>query len=143
MEISQAGISLIKSYEKLRLVGYLPTPNDVPTAGYGHTGPDVHVGDEIDEDTANEWLLQDVREAEDCIAAHVQVDLTQGQYDALCSFVFNLGCGNFKGSTLCRLVNAGNFDAARKQFGRWNKQAGHELAGLTRRRNEEAELFMA
>ena len=140
MNISQVGISLIKSYEQLRLHAYLPTPNDVPTIGWGST-KGVKMGDVIDADEANDKLLSDLHEAEDCIAAHVDVDLSQGQYDALCSLIFNIGCGAFKGSTIRSLINAGQFLAAQKQFIRWNKQAGKELAGLTRRRTEETELF--
>ncbi len=141
MNISPAGIALIKRYEQLRLRAYLPLADDVLTIGWGHTGPDVYEGQEISEDEANDLLVQDLREAEDCIAAVVDVELTQAQYDALCSFVLNVGCGAFKNSTMCRLINAGRFDAAQQQFKRWNKQAGEPVAGLTRRRAEEAALF--
>ncbi len=120
---------------------YLPTPDDVPTIGWGHTGPDVAMGEVIDEDTAGDLLLRDLQAAEQCIEAQVEVDLSQGQYDALCSFIFNEGCHAFKTSTMCNLLNAGQFLAAQRQFARWNKQAGKELAGLTRRRAEEVELF--
>lgn len=141
MSIGPEGIGLIKRYESLRLEAYLPTPNDVPTIGWGHTGSDVGVGDMIDADTANDLLLADIRAAEDCIAAHVGPDLLQQQYDALCSFIFNVGCQAFKGSTMCRLINAGNYEGAQKQFARWNRQGRTILAGLTRRRAEEAKLF--
>lgn len=140
MPISDRGFDLIKAYERLRLKAYLPTPDDVWTVGYGHT-KDVQEGDEVTEDEADAFLREDVKSAEDCIDTYVEAELTQNQYDALCSFIFNIGCGNFKGSTLCKLINAGNFEAAQKQFARWNKQNGKPLAGLTRRRAEEAALF--
>ena len=112
------------------------------TIGYGHTGGVKH-GDVIDEDGATQFLRNDVAWVEDCINDHVTFDLTQNQFDALCSFVFNLGCKAFTGSTLCKLINEGNFPAAAQQFGKWNKAAGRVLAGLTIRRQAEAELFNA
>lgn len=123
-------------------MAYMPTPNDVPTIGYGSTRG-VTMGDTCTEAEALQMLREDVSEAEGCVSMAVDVELTQAQFDALVSLVFNIGCGAFRGSTILKLVNAGDFDAAQKQFGRWNKQAGKELAGLTRRRAAEAELFSA
>jgi len=71
----------------------------------------------------------------------VTSQLTQNEFDALCSLCFNIGCKAFTDSTLVRLLNEGDFDAAEAQFKRWNKQAGKELAGLTRRRSAEETLF--
>ena len=144
MKISDLGLTLIKAHEGLRLKAY-PDPGtggDPWTIGYGHT-KDVKPGDEIDEETATQFLRDDVAWVEDCVNENVTVTLTQNQFDALCSLVFNIGCNAFKNSTLCRLLNGSNYDGARQQFQRWNKAAGRELAGLTRRRKEEAELFGA
>jgi len=140
MKISDEGLELIKSYERLILGAYMPTPNDVPTIGYGHT-KGVKMGDTCTPEQADTWLREDCEEAEACIAKHVTVPLMQNEFDALVSLVFNIGCGAFKASTLLRLLNANDFDAAQEQFKRWNKQAGKELAGLTRRRADEERMF--
>ena len=140
MKISQAGIDLIKRYETLRLKAYLPTPNDVPTLGWGHTDC-VTLDDTCTEEQAEEWLRQDCVWAEDCVNRHVTVPLQQNEFDALVSLVFNIGGTNFIKSTLLRLLNDGDLDGASEQFLRWDKQKGATLAGLTRRRKEEKELF--
>lgn len=141
MKIGPAGIALIKSYEKCVLRAYLPTPNDKWTIGWGHTGP--HIGPDIvwTQEEADAVFLRDLEWVEECINENVHLPIMQNEYDALCSLVFNIGCTAFKNSTLLRLVNDSNFDAAQHEFRRWNKQAGHELAGLTKRRAEEAKLF--
>lgn len=142
MPISERGLNLIKSFEGLSLRAYPdPGTNGEPyTIGYGHTGG-VQPGDTCTESEAAEFLRGDCGKAERCVDDHVGVDLTQSQYDALVSFIYNCGCGNFKGSTLLKLVNQGYMDAAAGEFGKWNKAAGHVMAGLTRRRTAEAELF--
>lgn len=140
MITSGAGVALIKSYEKLVLHAYLPTPNDRPTIGYGHTR-DVKMGDTCTEAEAVEFLRQDLHDAEGCINYHVQPELEQHQFDALVSLVFNIGCGAFKISTILALINAKRFDAAALQFPRWNKQNGKVLNGLTRRRMAEKYMF--
>ena len=140
MNVSQVGIDLIKQYETLRLKAYMPTPNDVPTIGYGHTHG-VKMGDICTEDQADEWLRQDCAFAESCIDDNVTVPLQQNEFDALVSFIFNVGCGAFKVSTMLKMINDGDLDSASQQFARWNKQKGQVLAGLTRRRADEKELF--
>jgi lysozyme len=142
MNVSDKGLDLIKGFESLSLTAY-PDPGtggEPWTIGYGHTGG-VKKGDVCTEEEALDWLRDDCGAAEACITAHVLVELTQSQYDALVSFIFNVGCGNFKGSTLCKLINAGDMDSAAEQFVRWNKAAGKVLAGLTRRREAEATMF--
>lgn len=141
MVTGQAGRQLIKSYEKLRLKAYYPTRNDVPTIGYGHT-LGVYMGMVITEDQAEDLLTQDLQEVERCINRSVKVELTQDEFDALACFVFNVGCTNFRSSTLLRLLNEGDKSAAATQLLKWDKQAGNVLAGLTRRRQEERELFL-
>lgn len=142
MEISDRGLELIRSFEGLKLIAY-PDPatgGDPWTIGVGHT-KGVRRGDVCTEDEAMAWLREDCADAEACVEAWVDPELTQNQYDALVSFVFNCGCGNFKGSTLAKLINAGNLAAVEGQFLRWNKAAGKVMAGLTRRRQAEADLF--
>lgn len=101
------------------------------------------MGDTCTESEALQMLKEDCSEAEGCVSMAVDVELSQAQFDALVSLVFNIGCGAFRGSTLLKLLNAGDYAAAQQQFGRWNKQAGKVLNGLTRRRKAEAELFGA
>jgi lysozyme len=80
---------------------------------------------------------------EKCIANCVSVSLTQGQYDALCSFVFNLGCMALRNSTLLRKLNASDNLGAAEEFKKWDHAGGRVLAGLTIRRAKEAQLFLA
>lgn len=140
MKINAAGLELIKSFEGLRLAAYMPTPQDVPTIGYGHTDG-VQMGDTCTAEEAEAWLREDLAEAEACVEESVAKLLHENEHAALVSLCFNIGRHAFAGSTLVRLLNEGDFDAAQAQFKRWNKQAGVELAGLTRRRAAEADLF--
>lgn len=139
MKVSGAGIELIKRFEGVRLVAYLDSVG-VPTIGYGHT-KDVALGDTCSPEQAEEWLIEDCADAEKCINGAVTVPLTQHEFDALVSFVFNLGCGNFRKSTLLRRLNESDYDAAAQEFLRWDKAGGQVLAGLTKRRMAEARLF--
>lgn len=140
MNISDAGLNLIKSFEALRLKAYKPTPDDVWTIGYGHT-KNVGDGDTCTDGQALNWLREDLGWVESCINKNVKIPLVQNEFDALCSLVFNIGCTAFAGSTLLKLLNNADYDGASAQFGRWNKQEGKELATLTRRREAERELF--
>ena len=142
MQISNAGLALIKESEGLRLEAYKDAVG-IWTIGYGSTGENVRPGMKITEDEANDMLMADVMECETCIEEHVTVDLTQGQFDALCSFIFNLGCAAFTRSTLLRLLNEEDYDGAEQQFHRWVNAGGVKLAGLVTRRAAEAELFRA
>lgn len=143
MQISQKGLDLVKRYEGLILEAY-KCPAGVWTIGYGHTHQ-VKRDDVINETMALEFLKQDIRHAQKAVSNLVTVELMQNQIDALVSFVFNIGVTNFKKSTLLKMLNAGNFNAATNQFSRWNKArvSGKltPLAGLTNRRAHEAELF--
>ena len=141
MRISEDGIALIKRFEGVCLEAYLDSVR-VWTIGYGHT-QGVKEGDTCTADQANEWLKEDVHRAENCVAQSVSVDLTQGEFDACVSFIFNLGCGAFLGSTLLRLINDGRMDDAAAQFVRWSHAGGVQVAGLVKRREAEAALFTA
>lgn len=145
MKISQKGLALIKSFEGCRLEAY-PDPGtggDPWTVGYGHTGPEVAPGLMIDQEQADAYLRDDVAHFEECVAQAVINDVTQEQFDALVCFAFNVGCKALAGSTLLRLVNAGNIQGAATQFERWNKAGGRVMAGLTRRRQAERDLFLS
>lgn len=139
MHTSQKGLDLIKSFEGLRLSAYR-CPADIPTIGYGTTAG-VKMGDTITKERAEELLREDVKRFEGYVNRLVKVPLTQGQFDALVSFVYNLGAGNLSSSTLLRLLNAGDYAGAAAQFERWNKAGGKTLAGLVRRRAAERALF--
>lgn len=141
MKTSDAGIMLIKSFEGLKLVAY-KCPAGIWTNGYGHTGPDVTPGQVITQAQADALLARDLERFEAGVSRLVSVQLTQNQFDALVCFSFNLGLGALQGSTLLRLLNAGDYAGAAAQFPRWNKAGGKELPGLTRRRSAEQALFM-
>lgn len=139
MKISDAGLSLIKQFEGFRANAYLCSAG-VPTIGYGHTRG-VKLGDVCTPEEAEAWLREDVEAAERCVNQTVAVPLTQHEFDALVSFVFNLGCGNFRKSTLLKLLNEGRHDEAAMEFRRWDRAGGVVLAGLTKRRLAEQRLF--
>lgn len=136
----ERGLDIIKVSEGLRLNAYLDT-GGVPTIGYGHTRG-VTLGMTCTEAQADKWLVEDVVSAENDVKRLVKVDLVQGQFDALVSFVFNLGGPQFAGSTLLRLLNAGDYIGAAGEFGRWIYDNGKKLNGLVIRRERERQLFL-
>jgi lysozyme len=144
---SVKNIDLIKKHEGLRLQAYLPTKDDKWTIGYGHTKT-AHAGMVITEERAEQLLRQDIAWVEDVIAKYVKVKITQNQYDALASLIFNIGEGNFAKSSVLRELNEGNYEAAADAFRMWNKQRSkttgrlNVLKGLTKRREEERQLFL-
>lgn len=143
MRTSQSGINMIKSHEGLRLRAY-QCPAGVWTIGYGSTYA-VTQGLEISEADAEGRLRRDLRTAERAADRLVQVDLSQGQFDALVSFTFNLGAGALESSTLLRKLNAGDYEGAQAEFPRWRNARVNgvltPLPGLVRRRADEAALF--
>lgn len=145
MKISSRGISLLKAHEGLRLFAYQDSVG-VWTIGYGHT-KDVFPGQHISPSVAEEFLKQDLAWAEDCVNSSVKTPLSQNQFDALVSFVFNVGAGAFLDSTLLRLLNQNKFPEAAEEFLRWNKGTvnGEKivLPGLTNRRKAEQKLFLS
>ena len=110
------------------------------TIGYGCT-TDVTPGQIITLGEAEKRLLEDVKHAETCVNGAVTVPLTQNEFDALVSFVFNLGCAKFRSSTLLRKLLDSDYDGAAAELKRWNRAGGEVLAGLTRRREAEEKLF--
>ncbi len=139
--ISQRGLSLIQRYEGFSSTVYR-CPAGRRTIGYGHMLTPGENFTRMSQEEAQNLLRQDVQSAENVIQRYVTVKLTQGQYDALCSFIYNLGEGNFRNSTLLRRINAGNFDEAANEFSRWIKANGLVLKGLQTRRAEERNLFL-
>jgi len=140
MRIGQAGLSLIKDFEKCVLVPYKDS-GGVWTDGWGNT-VDVDPKCAVTKEQADERLVKNLAKVEDCINDSVTEVLTQNQFDALCSLVFNIGTSAFKNSTLLRKLN--NRDkTAKDEFVRWNKDNGKVMGGLTRRRLAETELFVS
>lgn len=131
----------LKTYERFRPTAYKPTPNDVWTIGYGHT-EGVKEGDTCTMAQALAWLVGDVAtRAVAPVCRLVNVPLTQNQFDALCSLVFN--CGAYPLThTLGTLLNRGDYAGAAQQFKRWDYQAGKELPGLEARRVAEMNHFL-
>jgi len=138
---NEAGKTIIRQSEGVRLRAYL-CPAGKWTIGYGHTGPDVKAGMTITEDEVDALLSRDLMSAERAVRMAVTVEITDDQFSALVSFVFNLGAGNFKGSTLLKKLNANDKEGAAAEFLRWDKVNGQPLAGLTRRREAERSLFL-
>jgi lysozyme len=143
MNISDEGIDLIKRYEGFSATAYAdPATGGEPfTIGYGHT-KGVKYGDQTDIEQATRWLLDDVREALDAVQDGVRVPLEQNQIDALASFIYNVGVGNFMRSTLLKRINEQKFDQAADEFLRWDHAAGKVMPGLTRRRVAERKMFL-
>jgi lysozyme len=139
MKTSDRGLNLIKEFESLELKAYL-CPAGVWTIGYGHT-KDVQEGDTCTEEQANEWLREDVRWAEDAVRASVKLPLRQTEFDALVSFVFNVGVTAYMRSTLLQKLRRGDLQGAAQQFGRWTRANGRVLRGLVRRRAAERAMF--
>lgn len=144
MTASEEGIDFIIAHEGCKLAAYPdPATGGEPwTIGVGHTGG-VRAGDTCTEDEAREFLRADLRAAEACVNESVKGAITQGQFDALISLVFNIGGGNFRKSTLLKELNAGNDMSAAQQFLVWNRAAGKVMAGLTKRRADEMQVFLA
>jgi lysozyme len=133
------GIALIKHYEQCRLKAFKPIITDPWTIGWGKAHG-VNAGDTCTQKQADDWLLDDVSEAEFGVMTAIHTPLTQNQFDALVSFQYNTGA--LGRSTLKDLLNAGDISGAADQFPRWNKSKGMVLAGLTKRREDERRLFL-
>lgn len=146
-----AGLHLIQEFESCELTAYRD-PIGILTIGWGHTGHDVHEGLTITQEQADELLREDVAESEQIVNRYCQ-DVGQNQFDALASFVFNVGPGvqdvkdgfvtlkNGEPSTMLKLIRKGFYESAAEQFKFWVKAGGKVLPGLVRRRAAEAALF--
>jgi lysozyme len=139
---SNRGLALTKSFEGLHLGAYQDCAGNW-TIGYGHTGPSVLPGQSISEPEAEKLLQADLAEAVACVNHAVKAVISQSEFDAMVDFCFNAGRGNFVQSTLLRKVNSGDFKGAAAQFALWVHAGGEVVAGLLRRRNAEAALFVA
>lgn len=139
--INEQGLALIKEFEGCELKAYL-CPAGVPTIGYGHTRS-AKLGQTISQADADALLREDLADSEDAVDQLVTAPISDDQFSALVSFVFNVGMGAFERSTLLSMLNANaGADTVAAQFLRWNKANGEELPGLTRRRHAERALFL-
>lgn len=145
MKVSQRGIDLIKQFEGLELEAYQDIAG-VWTIGYGHTGPDVQPNMRISERDAEELLKKDLKPREDAVERLASVSLNQNEFDALVSFVYNVGAEAFKKSTARKRLNKNNRVGAAEALTWWNKATVggvlREVLGLTRRRAAEKALFL-
>lgn len=143
MSVSPRGVAFIKSFEREILRVY-DDGYGFPTVGVGHlVKPEdgLKLGERITKERSDAFFAKDLADHAEPVDELVKVPLTQGQYDALVSLVFNIGGGNFKKSTVLRQLNLGNYAAAKAHFDDWIKSNGQVSRGLVRRRNEEQIIF--
>lgn len=139
MKISDKGLNLIKNAEGCSLISY-KCPAGVWTIGYGHT-KEVKEGMKITSHEAIEFLKEDCKNVE-CYLSGLGLDLNQNQFDALVSFVYNVGVGNFSRSTLLNKIRVGaSVDEIKAEFRRWIYASGKVQRGLVNRREREIDLF--
>jgi lysozyme len=137
--LQYTGQALTEQFEGCSLTAYQDSAG-IWTLGFGHTGG-VTQGMTCTQAQAEAWLLEDIQWAVTVVNNLVTVQLTQGEFDALVDFVFNVGSGNFASSTMLRMLNASNFAGAAGQFARWDLAGGQVVAGLLRRRVAEEGEF--
>lgn len=142
MNASDRCIQLIKEFEGFEALPYKCAAGKL-TVGYGHLirSGEVFPVTGLTEAEATELLCKDLKDCEACVDAYVDAPLESYQFDALCSFVFNLGCQRLKTSTLLKKLNKEDYKGATAEFDRWVMAGGKKLNGLVRRRAAERALF--
>jgi lysozyme len=147
--LSKLGLAFIAQHEGFRSKPYL-CPAGVPTVGYGHAYPGRSLSEvrrllaphlPLSREEALGFLRTDAASAENVVNTLVTVPLAQRQFDALVSFVFNVGGTAFKRSTLLRRLNQGDYASVPAQLRRWTRGGGKVLPGLVKRRDAEARLW--
>ena len=144
--MTDEGLDLIKLYEGYSPSAYL-CPANQWTRGYGAIwGIDntrvTEDHPDINEEQADQLLRRDVSISERTVLRLIRVPLEEEQFNALCSFVFNLGSGSLQSSTLRRKINRGDYIGAADEFPRWVFAGGRKLKGLIKRRNHERLMFL-
>ena len=141
MKTSQKGIDLIKEFEGYSERVYMCAGGKY-TIGYGHTRG-VEVGDTCTREQAEKYLREDLQDAEEAVLALITVPLSQNQFDALVSLVYNIGSGHFYDSTIRKVINLkiSDIEEYRKAWMMWVKSRGKVLKGLVRRREAEFKMF--
>ena len=145
MKTSQVGLDLIKRYEGVRRKPYR-CPAGLWTVGVGHLiGDGLSLPDSwnrtLEAAEIDALLAKDVARFERGVARYISAKLTQGMFDALVSFSFNLGLGTLQRSSLRQKINRGDYEGAKKVLLKYNKAGGKVLKGLDNRRKDEAALF--
>jgi lysozyme len=142
MHTSEKGMALIKLFEGLRLTPY-ECPGGYKTIGYGHvlSKEEASFIGEITEDQAEDFLFRDIEKVNRSLKRLVTIRLHQNQWDALASFVFNLGAGAFQRSALRRTVNRADHEDVPHQLMKWIWAGGRKQKGLIRRRTAEGMLY--
>lgn len=141
MKLNQAGLNIIRSFESCRLDCYLDIKG-LATIGFGHRTL-LPIGTHISQEDADSLLESDLQKFCQGVKELVNIDLNDNQFSALVCLAFNIGLGNFKGSTLLKLVNAGGLKKAAEEILRWDHANGVEIPGLLRRREAERRLFLS
>jgi len=136
ISLSATALVAIALHEGYKDMAYIPTPGDVPTIGFGTTGG-VKLGDKTTPTQALSRAMVDIQKFEGAVKSCVQVPLTQGEYDAYISLSYNIGSSAFCNSTLVKRLNQSEYALACQEILKWNRFQGKELAGLTKRRQEE------
>lgn len=145
-DISEKGYAIIREFEGFKAEAYLDT-GGVWTIGFGTikypNGQRVKKGDTCTREQAEQWLKNDCKWVDACLDKYVTSKPTQNQFDALASFVYNIGETAFAKSTMLTLLNQNNFTAAANQFDRWVFDNGKRITGLANRRTKEKALFLS
>lgn len=141
MVISKNGVNLIKQFEGCKLKSYQDQVG-VWTVGYGTiagVGPDTV----ITQEQAEKYLLDHLDMVSHVVQGYLKAPCNQNQFDAMCSFAYNLGCSALKRSTLLAKFNEGDYRAAADEFLKWCMAGGKPNKGLQNRRKRERELFLS
>ena len=141
LSLSAAGLVGILNFEGFSETAYIPVAGDIPTIGFGTT-EGVKLGDTITPEKAVELAYDDIKEVENCIKVNVKIPINQKIYDSLISFVYNVGCTNFKKSTLLKNLNNDDLIGACSEMKRWVYSGGVRVDGLVKRRQKEYTLCM-
>lgn len=136
MKMSNQGLTVLMLREGKRNKAYKDTKG-IWTIGVGHTGPEVVEGLQWSDQQIIDQLAIDVGKCEEAINMNVRIGLTQNQFDALCSFIFNVGVHAFETSTMLRKLNMADVAGATAEFDRW-----HTPPEITSRRNSEKAQFI-
>ena len=148
MNVSDKCVNMIKHHE-----GFVRKPYQDPiglwTVGVGHligdgkTLPKEWKGKVLTDEEVDELLYEDLERFEIGVERLSKVSLSQGQFDALVSFSFNVGLGNFQSSTLRSKLNRSDYEGAADEFWKWRRAGGRILQGLVKRRADEKALFIS
>lgn len=143
--IGAAGLATIQAHEGLRTAAYLD-PVGIPTICYGHTGPEVKLGQRLTVQECNDVLLRDIAVHRAGVEKCIKAPMTPNQRDAVVSFAFNIGVPKFCRSTMAKRLNARNYIGAADEFPKWKYAAVNGknvvLRGLEKRRKAERNLFL-